>query len=514
MPRSSRRVVSRPLCISQRVGEARGDGRVVGGDDERRAGVLGGGEQDVDDARRRSRGRAGRSARRRGSAAARRPGRGRPRRAAPGRRRSPRAACRRARRGRAGSSAARARSRASRVARRRRARAAARRSPRRSAAAAGSGPGRRRRPARAAARARSPIAGQLDRADGRLVEPGHAGAAASTCPSPTGPTSAMRSPGAHLAVGRLQRDGRGRARAVGARRAVAADERLARSCLDPPVAQADLAVGAGGDLGAVRDDEHGRARARRARAAGRGRAAAVTSSSSPVGSSASSDRRVVGQRDGEPGARQLAAGELRRAGVRAVGDAAALEHLVAPAGGRSPRRRAAAPARRCRRRTGARRGWPAGRARRSRRARSARALVLRAPREALAGDARPSRRRARRGRPGRPAASTCPSPTGPVTATISPALDGRARRPAGRASRRRRRGRSGRGCAASSDGAHRRPPQRVGDDPPRVDVVGALRARQREDDVAGPCGRRRSARRRPCRALPVTGFGVRRRPGR
>ena len=48
------------------------------------------------------------------------------------------------------------------------------------------------------------------------------------------------------------------------------------------------------------------------------------------------DRRVVGQRDRQPGARELAARELGGARAGAVGDRAALEHVAADAARRPP----------------------------------------------------------------------------------------------------------------------------------------------------------------------------------
>ena len=51
---------------------------------------------------------------------------------------------------------------------------------------------------------------------------------------------------------------------------------------------------------------------------------------------AQQDRRVVGERDGQAGAGELATGQLRRAGARARRDAAALEDLGAP-GAAGPR---------------------------------------------------------------------------------------------------------------------------------------------------------------------------------
>ena len=195
--------------MSQRSAKPPGDGRVVGGDDERGAGVVRGGEEHVDDG-----GAAGAvelAGRLVGQDQARLAGeraRDRDRWAWPPEsssgslsRNSPRSSR---------SSASRA-AHAPRRRRGRRGRAAARRSPRRQRRAAGSGPGRRPRPGRAAA-----PRWRRSRASCTVPTVGRS-RPASRCssvdlPEPDGPISAMRARGLDLAVGRPQRDRRGRAR--------------------------------------------------------------------------------------------------------------------------------------------------------------------------------------------------------------------------------------------------------------------------------------------------------------
>ncbi len=195
--------VRRPLCISQRCGEALGDRRVVGGDDERGAGVLGGREQRVDD--RRAVGAVELAGRLVGEDQPRlaRRARGRRRRAAPGRRRSPRAACRRARRGRAARAPRAPASRASASARRR-ARAAARRSPRTVSGGSRLGPWKTTATGPGRSASRSPSAGQVTRARGRVVEAGQQVQQRRLARARRADERDARA-GAHLAVGRLER---------------------------------------------------------------------------------------------------------------------------------------------------------------------------------------------------------------------------------------------------------------------------------------------------------------------
>ena len=290
-----------------------------------------------------------------------------------------------------------------------------------SAAAAGSGPGRRRRPARAQARARRAPATRPYRRSGSRAR--RAGAGASTCPDPDGPTSAIAVAGADLAVGRLQRDGRGRPGAVRARCAVAA-RRAARRSRAPPSRPAAGSRGrrrprppASWVTTSTAAPSSARSRSRSSTRA------AVASSSSPVGSSASRSRGSLASATARPARASSPPESWYGRASRPRGD---------PARARAPRR--ARPRRRARREplserdvlgrpTGGRRGCAAGTAPRSPRAAGAARSLLAAARQPLAGDAHvpPSGS----SRPARQASSVdLPEPDGPVTATSSPALDG------------------------------------------------------------------------------------------
>ena len=246
-----------------------------------------------------------------------------------------------------------------------------------------------------------------------------------------------------------------------------------RSCARPARRERDLAVGGRATAALCVTSTTARAGLARGRAAGRAIALGrcrVELAGRLVGQQ---HRRVVRERDREPGAGELAAGQLRGPRVGAL---------------RRARRRRATSARRATagaageplgerdvlaRRRGGRAGWRSGRACRSSRpaavrARSSGRRDIRSP--AIAhhaavglvepGQAGEQRRLAR--------------PDGPVTATISPALD--AQRHAAQRERlvvaRVEEAVEARGL---EDRASSRPPQRVGDDPPRVDVVGTLR---------------------------------------
>ena len=242
-------------------------------------------------------------------------------------------------------------------------------------------------------------------------------------PEPDGPTSAMRAPARDLAVGRLE-----------ARRSPCAPlaERAARRPRSARAARSCRHAGrrAAGSRGPAWPrppaswvtTTTAMPSSARSRSSPRTRAA-VASSSSPVGSSASSDRagRWPARRRGRRGRARR-----RRAARAARGRAPAMPQRSSTS---SAGARPSPPPSRCASAMlSATVRWPTRFAVLEQHPDAARAqprpLLLGAAREPLAVDAAPCRRRARRGRPGRRAASTCPSRTGPVTATSSPALDG------------------------------------------------------------------------------------------
>ena len=454
-------------------------------------------EQRAHHLRRRWRGRAGRSARRRGAAAAGRPAHARRPRAAPARRRSPRGACRPAS-ARSSRSRPPRRDRAPRPRRRRRGSAAGRRSRARSSGGSRLGALEhhrdRARPQRRAIADRGPAT--PSRRSGRRGPP--SGGAGWTCPSRTGRrarcASPRRTPRQSVGWSATVADG---ARAVGA--GGAARSATSGSPLTPPPAR--RAAGSRGRSAAATSGlcvttQHGGAALGAARAADRARGRRCRSSSSPVGSSASSTSG------------RLASATARPARASSPPDSWAGR---APARWATPSQRRARSSRQCVAGVRARRA--AGRARRCRDAQVAeqvglleqhadvpRAQRARAPPRSAATAARPRprpcRRRARRARPGRPAASTCPSRTGRSRRPARPARASsetpwRASVSSSPAWKNRYR------LRASSTGAHA---------DHRTESVtirhgSTLSAPFGPDSVSTPpcrCGRRRSARPRPC----------------
>ena len=206
------------------------------------------------------------------------------------------------------------------------------------------------------------------------------------------------------------------------------------------------------------------------------------------------DGGIVREGDGEPGPAGLAAGQVaarqcphgRSARPRR---AARVSPVGVRAAGEALREQDVARHVRCSSRLPVWNSMPIVRARSRAGSRSGRRQT------AFTGDAHAFRRRVRRARPGRRAASTCPTPTGPMTATISPASTRKRHARAARASRRRPRGRSDRGPALRATGVIPAQRERVGDGPPRIDVVGPARCRRGSGPPGCRPARTRSARR-------------------
>ena len=320
-------------------------------------------------------------------------------------------------------------------------------------AAAGSAPGRPPRPARAAASSPDP-------------RPRHGPAVgvsspASRCssvvlPEPDGPTSAIRAPPPTSQSSVAARPSASRR---GPKVRAAPSQRTSGSI----AASRPSRSGSRGRR-ARRDRRRCGSRPARRRPARRARAAASrtcgrsASSSSPVGSSASTTGGR-GERHRQPGARQLPAGELGAAGVRAAAMPAASSSLddvlrVGPARRRS--RRATRDV------AGDRQVGDQVRALEEHAdvARAQPGAFLLAARESRSPATRPCRRPGSSS-PARQASSVdLPGAGRPGDRDELAGRDAQATPPAAPASRRRRRGRSGTGCPRQH-GRSRRPPQRV-----------------------------------------------------
>ena len=486
-----------------------GDGRVVGRDHERGAGVLGGVQRAPPRPGRRWRGRAGRSARRPGCR------RGRP---ASARATATRCACPpeissgslSAQVGEVRAARAPSRGMAARLAARprRRGPAAARRSRRTVSGGSRLGPWKTTATGPGPQRRASPIAGQRHRADGRVVEARHqvqqrrlarAGRADERDARRRSNTSQSVGWSATVAVG---------AGAVGAGGALAAHERLGAHASTRPSRRRISRSAAAATSGLWVTTQHRARRARRARAAGRARAPAVSSSSSPVGSSASSTAGSLASATARPA---RASSPPESCAGRAWARCADAGSARAPRARQRRRRSGAAEPLRERDvvgdATGGRRGWPAGRARRC--------------------AARAARARSSSGRRDSRSPATCDrAAVGLVEA--------------GQAGQQRRLARARR-AGHGDDLAAARRVERDALQRERLVVAGVEEAVQAarprataviadhrtesvtirhgstlsapfgpdsvSTDLAARCGRRRSARPRRCRALPVTGFG-------